>query len=78
MIKGFKIPNWDKAKEMCVSASLSLPNIRFAGWDVAIRNDGVLEIIEGNHAPDFDPMQSPLKIGVRKKVFRTLKEIGII
>lgn len=66
-IKGFVIPNWENVKKMCVDASLVLPKIRFAGWDVAVRENGDIEFIEGNHAPDFDLMQSPLKIGVRKK-----------
>jgi hypothetical protein len=29
------------------------------------------------HAPDFDVMQSPLKIGVRDKVLSSLKSLNI-
>ena len=37
---------------------------------------GQVEIIEGNHAPDFDGgMQAPLKIGVKKKLQRTIMEV---
>ena len=77
-IKGFVIPYWENVKKMCLDASLALPKIRFAGWDVAIRENGLLEFVEGNHAPDFDPMQSPLKTGVRKRVQSLLKELKII
>lgn len=76
-IRGFIIPNWEKVKEMCIDASLVLPKIRFAGWDVAIRADGKMEFVEGNHAPDFDLMQSPLKIGVRAKVYQFMNELEI-
>lgn len=76
-IKGFQIPKWDEIKNMCLSATNVIPNIHFAGWDVAIRKDGDLEFIEGNHAPDFDVMQSPLNIGVRQKVFSWLDKFNI-
>lgn len=77
-IKGFVVPDWEKVKELCVGASLALPKIRFAGWDVAIREDGDMEFIEGNHAPDFDVMQSPLKIGVRKKSFQIYGRTAVV
>lgn len=76
-IKGFVIPNWDNVKKMCIEASLVLPKIRFAGWDVAIREDGYMEFVEGNHAPDFDLMQSPLKIGVKKNVHKLIGKLNI-
>ena len=48
--------------------------------NVCVRADGQLEFIEGNHAPDFDVMQSPLKVGVRaqlNKLFAHLYGITI-
>ena len=37
---------------------------------------GQLEIIEGNHAPDFDGgMQAPLKIGVKKRLQKTVMDV---
>ena len=44
--------------------------LTLAGYDV--------EIIECNHAPDFDVMQSPLKIGVKQKLYDKLRELNII
>lgn len=78
-IKGFKIPCWQKIIETCKTATQTIPNIHFAGWDLCVTKDGEVEIIEGNHAPDFDGgMQAPLKIGVKKKVQQTmLKVMGI-
>lgn len=75
-IKGFTIPYWEQILETCKAASLAVPNVRFAGWDICVTNDGRVELIEGNHAPDFDGgMQAPLKIGVKKKVQETVLDV---
>ena len=73
-IVGFKIPYWEEIKKTCLEAALSTDNLYFAGWDVCIRPDGRIEFIEGNHAPDFDVMQSPLKIGVKDKLNQITRE----
>lgn len=73
-ILGFKIPHWEEIKEICMEAALSIDNLYFAGWDICIRPDGKIEFIEGNHAPDFDVMQSPLKIGVKEKLNKITTE----
>ena len=74
VIKGFKIPHWDKIKNVCMEAAKKESDIYFAGWDVCINKNGNIELIEANHAPDFDLMQSPLKIGIRNKLNCVLKE----
>lgn len=51
-IKGFQIPNWDKAIRMCKEASLVLKNMRYVGWDVVINKNGSTQLIEGNHDAD--------------------------
>ncbi|MBR4952417.1 MAG: hypothetical protein IKY56_05425 [Alistipes sp.] len=73
-ILGFKIPQWEEIKKSCLKAALSVDNLYFAGWDICIRTDGKIEFIEGNHAPDFDVMQSPLKIGVKEKLNKITTE----
>lgn len=75
-IKGFKIPSWNKIVETCKEASEAIPNVRFAGWDICINKNGNVEIIEGNHAPDFDGgMQAPLKIGVKYKLADAVQNV---
>lgn len=75
-IVGFKIPYWDEIIETCKKASKTIPNIRFAGWDVCVTKDGYIELIEGNHAPDFDGgMQAPLKVGVKKRIQQTIIDV---
>lgn len=75
-IKGFHIPEWESIVTTCKEASRLIPNIHFAGWDLCVTKDGQIEIIEGNHAPDFDGgMQAPLKIGVKKKLQQTVMKV---
>ena len=75
-IKGFHIPYWEQIVATCKAASQTLPNTHFVGWDLCVNHDGQVEIIEGNHAPDFDGgMQAPLKIGVKKKLQQTVIDV---
>ncbi len=49
-IVGFKIPFFEEAKAMCLSAMRVVPQVRFVAWDVAITADGP-RFIEGNSFP---------------------------
>lgn len=53
---GRRIPNWDKVCEGVKQAHAMLPGCRFIGWDVAITEDGI-ELIEGNHNPDYELLE---------------------
>ena len=44
---GFKVPFFKEALELVKKASLVIPEMRYIGWDVAIKKDGPI-IIEGN------------------------------
>lgn len=72
-IKGFVIPYWDVIVKTCCEAAKrsSLPVV---GWDVVPNDNGVIEIIEGNHRPDMDVMQVRYKAGVKKQLFALIKE----
>lgn len=50
---GYEIPRWDEVKEFVKKAHRHVPHLRFIGWDVAITPDH-LELIEGNHDPDYE------------------------
>ena len=73
-IKGYQIPRWDEIVEFCLSAARQTRNI-ISGWDVIISDKGNLEFIEVNNRPDFDVMQSPLKIGVKGKILDILEDL---
>jgi glutathione synthase/RimK-type ligase-like ATP-grasp enzyme len=66
-IVGFQIPRWNEIIQTCRDAAMSLPEAKLVGWDIAIRQDYSIVIIEGNHMPDFDVMQSPAQRGIKKE-----------
>ncbi|MBR2064824.1 MAG: hypothetical protein IJ971_09045 [Bacteroidales bacterium] len=72
-IKGFVIPHWDDIVSTCLEAVRVIPDLRFAGWDCVVLPDGRIDILEGNHGPDVDVMQSPLKVGIRSDIKDRLK-----
>ena len=71
-IIGFQIPEWPKIVATCREASRSIPEAKIVGWDIAVRQDYSIEIIEGNHMPDFDVMQSPARKGVKKELLEVI------
>ena len=42
-----------------------VPNARIVGWDVSIKDDGKICLIEGNHNPGADVHQMAAKKGLR-------------
>ena len=61
----FRIPRWGEVLDTVKAAVKVLPDIRIAGWDIALLRDGGAALVEGNHMPDFDLLQQPLMKGVR-------------
>ena len=74
IIKGFMIPNWNKVKDVCERASRHISELKFCGWDCVVLPSGEVDIIEGNHGPDVDVMQSPLKNGIKQLIKTKLLE----
>lgn len=46
-VKGYRLPDWDRAISLVKAAAAAVPEIRFIGWDVAFSKDGPV-ICEGN------------------------------
>jgi hypothetical protein len=74
-IYGFRIPCWEDIIDTCRQAARSIPEAKIVGWDIAIRKDYTIVIIEGNHMPDFDVMQSPARQGVKREFLEIVKSI---
>lgn len=62
-IIGFKVPSWDKIVDLVISAAKVIPEVRYVGWDVAVDDDGNVQLIEGNYGADPDVTQMPCRIG---------------
>lgn len=74
-IVGFKIPYWENVLETVKCAADVNKNIRYVGWDIAIKNNGTICIIEGNSASDPDVVQMPDQIGKWNKYKNTITKI---
>lgn len=55
--KGFIVPYYKEAEEMCIKAAAAEPGVGYIGWDVAITPTGPV-IVEGNAYPGFDMCQN--------------------
>lgn len=74
-IVGFKIPYWENVLETVKRAADVNKNIIYVGWDIAIKNNGTICIIEGNSASDPDVVQMPDQIGKWNKYKNTITKI---
>lgn len=71
--KGFRILKFKEMLEVCVKAARTAPpSVPIIGWDVVIRDDGIIDIIEGNQRPDAYGLQTPVKIGYKDKLYKFL------
>lgn len=56
-IRGFQLPDWDKALAVVKAAAATVPELGYIGWDVAFTPQGPV-IVEGNIAPGTHGAQS--------------------
>lgn len=64
-ILGYQIPEWEKVLELVKNGAKKLPGLRYIGWDVAIKKDGTVCLIEGNHNAGSDVHQVAAGKGLR-------------
>lgn len=72
MIKGFVIPRWEEIVNVCKEAATIVPNTVFAGWDICVRQNGEIELIEVNAFPGVMGLQTSSQRGLKPR----LKEVG--
>lgn len=51
---GFRIPEWERYKEFAIQLAKEDLNMRYMGWDIVMRENGTMCMIEGNEAAGFD------------------------
>lgn len=62
-IVGLKVPQWDNIVDTVKKAAIVHPEVRYVGWDVTIKEDGTIVLIEGNPGADPDVTQIEDQIG---------------
>ena len=77
VFKGFQIPHWDEITKLVYEMHRKVPMAPVVGWDICINKDDKIEVIEGNHFPDIDVLQSPAKRGIRVKLENQLSKAGL-
>lgn len=65
-ILGFANPCWSEVKKLVLELATVVPECRLIGWDIAVRSDYSLEVIEGNVTPELNLYQSISGCGLRK------------
>ena len=77
-IKGYQLPQWDKAVDTVLKAATVVKEVGYVGWDVAATKDGVV-LIEGNPFPGHDILQMPPhvpdKIGMLPQFKKYIKDL---
>lgn len=67
-IKGFVIPHWAEIVEVCKEAATIIPETVFAGWDICVRQDGEIELIEVNAFPGVTGLQTARQKGLKPRL----------
>ena len=64
-ILGFQNPKWEEMKTLAIKAAKEVKECRMIGWDICLRKDGRIELIEGNVTPELGVYQAISKRGLR-------------
>ena len=78
ILKGFQIPKWEEVIKITKKTARLVPQIRLVGWDIAIKADLTIELIEGNHDPDFHVIQEPDQIGKKHLLEEHLNKLTVL
>ena len=76
IMPGVRIPFWTEVLDLCKKAAGQLHQVRYIGWDVAIKEDGPI-LIEGNHDPDLDLVEFVGGSGYLPVIMKHLKNSKI-
>jgi len=72
-IAGFKLPQWREVSELVMRAQQSAPDLRSAGWDVAVTTDGPM-LLEANLTYSTDILQVAYGRGLKAELLGALTE----
>ena len=67
VLKGFRIPEWDKAVETVIKAHKRTKGLRYVGWDIAFCEDGGIAVLEGNPFGGVHLQQQPGRKGKKEE-----------
>lgn len=74
LLKGFRIPKWNEAKELARELAKVVPDNHYCGWDFVLTDQGWI-LQEANDRGGFKGFQ--LQKGFRKELMAILNELGV-
>jgi hypothetical protein len=77
-IEGAFLPSWAAVKDTVLRASVLVPLIRYAGWDVMVNDAGTPVIIEANNNSDVNLLQVHGGLLRRPEVRRFYEGYGVL
>jgi hypothetical protein len=77
MIKGVRVPHWQKVREEMLALAERLPFLPWVAWDVVITDDGFL-INEGNQQPSLKLPQTCGPLLANPRVAKFLRHHGVV
>ena len=77
VLKGFKLPDWDKALELCKNAALLTPNLKYLSWDLAYSDKYGWDIVEVNTSGQFMQQAGSLT-GIRKELKKLIDNMDLL
>ena len=75
--KGTSILGWQNFKIVVEQLTRVVPNVHIVGWDICVLEDGSIEVIEGNIAPDIDMMQMAAQHGLKPNIENGLAKVSL-
>jgi hypothetical protein len=72
-IEGFVVPAWDQVIRLALQAQESLPQLKSAGWDIAVTDAGPL-LVETNLTYSVDIMQVAHRRGLKRQLMHELRQ----
>ena len=76
-LKGFKLPEWDKAVQLCKQAALLTPDIKYLSWDLAYSEKHGWEIVEVNTSGQLLQQAGTLK-GIRTEFKEIIDNMDLL
>ena len=71
-IIGFENVSWNKVLGMAREAAMVVPQCRLIGWDIAVLENGDVELIEGNVTPELGVFEAISHKGLRSRLEQAL------
>lgn len=76
-IAGRRVPGWAGAREAILALAERLSFLRYVGWDVVVRDDG-MSLIEGNNYTDVNLLQVHRPLLANERVRKFYRHHGVI